>query len=1054
MRRKAILVVGPPRSGTSVVSHVLSKLGVDFGDHSRFVDPEINTYNPLFFELLLLNKLNDEVFGCFSKKLADFDWMPERADFDERLVSLFKEKISMFIENEFSDSKIIGLKDTRFCYTLPLWDTILKNLGFHVSYAFVRRFPDSVFDSNKAINKYSSAVNFRLVAQSSLLARHFLEGSHYVTVHYEDLIGDPESTIGHMCKGFNLNPSLMNEARAVIRNDLTHQKRTSNKSRYNYFKNVINSTSISPDEHLLYREIYSAAIFDKDRSMVTLNQAVEERDNHIAALNSILSNNDVIKEQEYRRTLDPVLLQQTEQLSALRGEVDSMRKHFFALNSILSNDDVIKEENNSGNQEPTLHLQTEQLSAVREMHTALNNIYQSNGWKALTFCYKIRDSLMSFALHQKNLFKNGMNIFHSVLVSLPATVQNEGGVRPLISKAVSVLQQEGLSGLKGRLFQFKQRVGKKHSEAYQSYIKIMEPTQADLDRTKENLTVLTYRPKFSIVVPVYNVEEKWLRMFIESVQKQIYPDWELCIADDCSTIPQVRSTLLKYAESDQRIKVVFREENGHISAATNSALELATGDFMSLMDNDDAIAPNALYEFAVLLNQDPQIDMIYSDEDKIDLNGNRYEPFFKPDWSPETLEGCMYTAHFACYRMSIVRELKGFRLGFEGAQDYDFALRFTERAEKIVHTPKILYHWRSIPGSTASTMDSKNYVIDSAVRALTDRAIRVGGGGMVSLGDYPGSFDVRYSIKNSPLVSIIIASAGRNAMLRGMSINLLVNVIKSIHENTTYSNFEIIVVDNCDLSEETTNSLAAYNCKFVHFSGSFNIAEKMNMGAKEARGEYLLFMNDDIEVIKRDWMECMLQLAQRPGIGAVGAKLFFENNKIQHAGIAFWNGLPDHILRESPREYPGHFFSSCSNRNYLAVTGAVMMTSARVFKEVEGFDERFAVNYNDIDYCLKVFQTGQRIVFASGTELYHYESVSRERVVAEEEISLFQSKWREVVTKDPYYGPYFDNHPPNFLLRNDWRSVKCVEPLKSLSLSHKTEQCKEHFTSEQAGNRG
>jgi GT2 family glycosyltransferase len=453
------------------------------------------------------------------------------------------------------------------------------------------------------------------------------------------------------------------------------------------------------------------------------------------------------------------------------------------------------------------------------------------------------------------------------------------------------------------------------------------------------------------------------------------------------------------------------------------------------MDNDDEIAPNALYEFAHLLNKDAAIDMIYSDEDKLDVHGKRYDPFFKPDWSPEALEGCMYTARFACYRMNVVRDVGSFRTGYDGAQDYDFVLRFSERAKKIVHVPKILYHWRAIPGSTAATMDSKDYVLDAAVRALTDRANRMSGGGEVKPGRHPGSWDVRYAIHGSPLVSVIIPSAGRLANVRGESTDLLVNVIRTICEKNTYQNFEIVVVDNDDLRQETIEALSFYRCRFVHFTGEFNVAAKMNMGAKAAHGEYLLFMNDDIEAIAHDWMACMLQLAQRPDIGVVGAKLYFENDKLQHVGIAFWNGLPDHIGREMPGTDAGYFYSSCANRNYLAVTGAVMMSRRSVFEEVGGFDERLAINYNDIDYCLKVYHSGRRVVFAAGAELYHYESLSRERTVAEDEIKLFQDRWRDLVAKDPYFGPYFDNHPPNYLLRNDWLSVITVDPLKSIVLS-------------------
>lgn len=559
---------------------------------------------------------------------------------------------------------------------------------------------------------------------------------------------------------------------------------------------------------------------------------------------------------------------------------------------------------------------------------------------------------------------------------------------------------------------------------YVKFIAETEPSESDLKVMEQEGADFPYRPKFSIVVPVYNTDKIYLLEFVESVIAQTYTNWELCIADDCSTKGFVKPLLEKFAKNDDRIKVVFRKENGHISACTNSALELATGDYICLMDNDDKIARNSLHEFVSLLNQDQTLDMIYSDEDKLDLAGHRYEPFFKPDWSPETLEACMYTAHFACYRASIVHELKGFRSECDGAQDYDFVLRFTEKTQRIAHIPKVLYHWRAIPGSTAYSMDEKNYTLDSATRALSDRMDRVWTGGEVVRGQYAGCFDLRYKIKGNPKISIIIPSAGRSAVIRGRSIDLLHNVVRSINQNTTYKNYEIIIVDNDDLSDDTIQLLSKFDCKFVHFHEEFNVAKKMNLGAKIATGDYFLFLNDDVEIITPNWLESMLQLCQRPQIGAVGAKLIFENETAQHLGVAFWNGLPDHIRRGFDRNDPGYFFSSCANRNYLAVTGAVVLTPRKEFEDVKGFDEDFAINYNDIDYCLKLYELGQRTVYCASAQLYHFESVSREAFVADNEIDLFLKKWKEVTENDPYYGKYFDDHPPNFFLKEFNRGTK------------------------------
>ena len=528
-----------------------------------------------------------------------------------------------------------------------------------------------------------------------------------------------------------------------------------------------------------------------------------------------------------------------------------------------------------------------------------------------------------------------------------------------------------------------------------------------------------HRPRFSIVVPTYDTPRQMLVECIESVLAQSYPDWELCIADDASAEPHVRETLAAYAARDERIRVAYRESNGHISEATNTALAMATGDFICLMDHDDTLAPNALYEFAAMLNDDPGLDFIYSDEDKISCDGSmRFDPFFKPDWSPEYLECCMYTAHFACYRADIVRRIGGFRPAFDGAQDYDFVLRFTEQARKIGHVPKVLYHGRALPGAMDVFMDNVGDVADAAVRALQEHAMRTGRQARVDPSPYPACFRVRYRAEDEPRVSIVIPSAGRNSVIRGREMDILAHCIGSNTERSTYRNIEIVVVDNDDLRPETLAALAAYPVRFVHYTApEFNVAAKMNLGARHAAGEYLLFLNDDIEVISEDWIEAMLSLAQQPGVGAVGPKLFFEDGSQQHVGISFCDGLPYHIHRGFPGDDPGYFFSSEGQRNYLAVTGACVLLNKALFDEVGGFEEAFAINYNDIDLCLRIWQHGFRNVYTGQAKLYHFESRNRERTVAAPEIDLFRRRWADKVSPDPYYSRYFDVAPPNFQLR-------------------------------------
>ncbi|MGK5085606.1 glycosyltransferase [Bdellovibrionota bacterium FG-1] len=557
---------------------------------------------------------------------------------------------------------------------------------------------------------------------------------------------------------------------------------------------------------------------------------------------------------------------------------------------------------------------------------------------------------------------------------------------------------------------------------YQDYLSFAEDGPQQYEKMRATLTHLSYKPVFSIVVPVYNVKARWLRAMAESVINQVYPHWEICFADDASTDPQVRKVLESLKARDPRIKVVYREKNGHISAATNSAMELAKGDYYVLMDNDDEIAPNALFEFAKKLNEDPSLDMIYSDEDKLDLAGYRYEPFFKPDWSPEYLESAMFTAHLACYRKGIADSVGRFRQGYDGAQDYDFVLRFTEKTDKIAHIPKILYHWRAIPGSTASSMDAKNYVIQAAIRGLEDRLARTGRKGTAKMSRYAGCFDLRWELPSQPLVSIILPTGGFSATVRGQKVDLLQNCVEKVLKTSTYENLEFIIVDNGDLSKDRRNKIEAISKSarihwVTYLEPEFNIAKKINLGAQHAQGEFLLILNDDIEPIAPDWIQAMLEQGLKGGVGVVGAKLLYENDTLQHAGVTFCRGLPDHVRKHFHRDEPGYFFSTVGTRNWTAVTGACMLTPTAQFRSVGGYSEDFGINYNDIDYCLKVRSQGKRIVYTPHAEMYHFESVSREAKVKDAEIDLFLERWGNLVQKDPYYNDdTLKTHPPDFSL--------------------------------------
>ena len=535
--------------------------------------------------------------------------------------------------------------------------------------------------------------------------------------------------------------------------------------------------------------------------------------------------------------------------------------------------------------------------------------------------------------------------------------------------------------------------------------------------TKRVLATLGRRPIISILTPVYNTPEIWLNRVIESVLAQSYPDWELCLVDDRSPSPHVRPLLEKWAAKDSRIKVAYRPTNGHIAKATNSALELATGEYIALVDHDDEIAPDALLEVAIAYNEHPETDMFYSDEDKIDEDGVVSNPFYKPDWSPEYFLTCMYTCHLGVYRTSLVRELGGFRPEVNGAQDYDLALRIVAKSNAIHHIPKVLYHWRTLDTSTASDAGAKDYAYPAAQRALTNYLDVTGREGLVLPGPREGYHRVQFQIKAKPRVSVVIPSAGRIVDYEGRArIDLLKMCVDSILSKSTWPNIEIVVSHNCDLRPDLEKWLSSRVHLVAYAENPFNLAQKINMTAAAASGEHLIILNDDIEVITRDWIENMLRYSQQPEVGAVGAKLLFPNGRIQHAGVVLLNGAPGHPYYDHPGHDPGYFVSAQVARNYLAVTGACMMTRADVWNIVGGFSEDFPLNYNDVDYCLKVRDLGLRTVYVPEAELYHYESVSREAAkgVKPGELEHFKAKWLDRYFADPYYNPNLPSDYPYY----------------------------------------
>ena len=530
-------------------------------------------------------------------------------------------------------------------------------------------------------------------------------------------------------------------------------------------------------------------------------------------------------------------------------------------------------------------------------------------------------------------------------------------------------------------------------------------------------------PKISIVVPLYKTPEKYLDELVDSIRRQSYENWELCLSDGSGPDSPLDALLEKYQAMDCRIKVVRNDQPLHISENTNAALGIATGDYIAFADHDDLLAPNAMYEVAKAVNEKNAPDVMYSDEDKVSVGGKHMHHNMKPDFNIDLLRTVNYICHLFVVKAEMIQRVGMLRPEFDGAQDYDFIFQCVEATDRICHIPKVLYHWRFFEGSTAENPQSKLYAFEAGRRAIEAHYERVGIRAKVLDGEYLGLYRTKYIRAYDPLVSIIIPNKDH--------IPDLERCMKSIDEHSTYRNYEYIIVENNSEQEETFayyKKLEAEkpNVRVVYWDREFNYSAINNFGETFARGEYLLLLNNDIEAINDDWMEEMLGYCMRDDVGIVGARLYYDDDTIQHAGVVIgFGGIAGHCFVQQKRGYTGYCHRIICAQDYSAVTAACMMVKKSVFEEVGGLTEELAVAFNDIDFCLKVRKTGKLVVYNPYAELYHYESKSRgledtpEKVARfNREIAVFEKRWPEILRDgDPYYSPNLTLESQDFSLR-------------------------------------
>lgn len=559
------------------------------------------------------------------------------------------------------------------------------------------------------------------------------------------------------------------------------------------------------------------------------------------------------------------------------------------------------------------------------------------------------------------------------------------------------------------------------------YTQLREMTKLSNDEvTKQKQTIFPFQPCISIIVPLYKTPEKFLVEMVESVVCQTYQNWELCLSDGSGEESSIKTILDKYIEKDKRIKVIYNKESLKISENTNRAMTLITGEFVAFLDHDDKLEPDALFSCVKCLNEDNEIDLIYTDEDKVSENGLVfYQPHFKSDFNKDLLLSMNYICHFVMVKRELIDIVGGLRSEFDGSQDYDFLLRCIEKTDKIKHIPRVLYHWRVHGNSIARAAEIKEYANIAGGKALEDFYFRNGIEAKVEMTKYPGIYRTRYNLTEEPKISIIIPNKDH--------IEDLDKCLKSIEKKSGYSNYEILIIENNSIEEDTFafyREIESETIRVLYWPGEFNYSAINNWGVEKSTGKYLLFLNNDVELKSDGFLKEMLSIALRDDVGIVGSLLLYPDDVIQHAGVIIgYSGIAGHAFIGQPNGVPGYFSRIICMQDYSAVTAACMLVRKSTFSQVDGFDEEFKVAFNDVDFCLKVRSTGALVVYNPYAVAYHYESKSRgsderpeNRKRFESEKTLLRRKWRKYIENgDPYYNVNLTLDRPDFVIKESRR---------------------------------
>jgi GT2 family glycosyltransferase len=928
----------------------------------------INEFSSVFD----IRKLDEKAFD-----LLGIDWLCLSTLTEPKIEQLVDQGFVVrgveLLSSKLNTDELVLLNDPSMTMLLPLWERVFEELQLVPSILIAFTSPAWVAQASTASLEFSSTQIYLCWLNRALACLRFSAGKPTVLINYDRMVRSQEQFAQLIAQVFPVGVKfdlLLEDCRALL--------------------SSASQQTAQSFETVLQDPLCPALAKDVVRGLVALDSGqLKPSDAHFQEMLDVW----LIEFDRLKAVFD-LLDSQFKSLAHASQEQQEIRKRVDSLEKTLAQRDSV-----------------------------LSGVFDSTNWRIaqpIRVLSRFVRSLMALAGLGKYVIDNhGSAAAVAKVIYRVCREEGLAGIRSRVNS--SSWRQSNASGKKTTVAQWTHSSSKKH---YARWVRLFDTIdnkkRADLERI---LAQLRHKPLISVIMPTFNGNPDWLRKAVESVQNQIYPHWELCIADDASTDTRSLDCLKQLASTNARIKVKYRRENGHISAASNSALELATGEWIALLDHDDLLSEDALLRVVELINKLPDIQLIYSDEDKIDTQGNRLDPYFKCDWNLDLFYSQNVFCHLGVYRTDLVRSVGGFRLGLEGSQDYDLVLRCIEQIQprQIIHIPRVLYHWRVHAQSTAQTVEAKPYAVIAGEKALNEHFARLGVNGSASWDRF--GYKVSYEMPTPlPLVSLLIPTRDCKPIVERAVISIL--------EKTDYQNYEIIIIDNGSVEPETIAWFDAIQAldnrvRVIRYDAPFNYSAINNFGVQQALGAVIGLINNDIEVISPDWLTQMVQHAVRPEIGCVGAKLYYPDGRVQHAGVVLGvGGVAGHAHKYASRQAHGYFSRLMIQQNFSAVTAACLLVKRSVFESVGGLDEiNLKVAFNDVDFCLKVREAGYRNLWTPYAELYHHESLSRgtedtpeKKARFRQEVLFMQNRWGNQLQNDPCYSPNLSLEHEDFSL--------------------------------------